>query len=235
SHIWNNLLDWEPPGATFDYNFYLDWMVQHHQNFMRMWATETTHALPTVYPQTGPGTTMTGGPKFDTSQLDQVYFDRLRSRVIAAGDRGIYVSIMLFQGWSIEDKGDGNPWPGHWFNAANNINGVDGDVDGNGDGHEVHTLAIPAITSLQEAYVRKVVDTVNDLDNVLYEIANESNYDSPPWQHHMVDVIHKYEAGRKQHPVGMSCVGDNAGGPGALSTFLESHADWIAPCGPMTW
>ena len=32
-----------------------------------------------------------------------------------------------------------------------------------------------AITALQEAYVRKVVDTVNDLDNVLYEISNESS------------------------------------------------------------
>ena len=31
----------------------------------------------------------------------------------------------------------------------------------------------PAVTALQEAYVRNVIDTVNDLDNVLYDICNE--------------------------------------------------------------
>ena len=31
------------------------------------------------------------------------------------------------------------------------------------------------ITAIQEAYAKKVIDTVNDLDNVLYEISNESN------------------------------------------------------------
>ena len=38
-------------------------------------------------------------------EFNQEYFDRLRSRVIAAGECGIYVSVMLFQGWSIESKG----------------------------------------------------------------------------------------------------------------------------------
>ena len=41
--------------------------------------------------------------------------------------------------------------------------------------------SIPAITSLQEAYVRKVIDAVNDLDNVLYEICNEGDLTSVPW------------------------------------------------------
>ena len=51
---------------------------------------------------------------------------------------------------------------------------MDGDPRGTGDGAAgVQSLAIPAITALQEAYARKVVDTLNDLDNVLYEIGNE--------------------------------------------------------------
>jgi len=56
---------------------------------------------------------------------------------------------------------------------ANNINGVDGDPHSTDSGRAIHTLALPTVTALQEAYVRKVVDTVNDLDNVLYEIGNE--------------------------------------------------------------
>ena len=35
------------------------------------------------------------------------------------------------------------------------------------------------MTALQEAYVRKVIDTVNDLDNVLYEITNEAGVYRP--------------------------------------------------------
>ena len=100
----------------------------------------------------------------------------MRQRIIDARERGIYVAIMLFDGWSVERKLKqpvGNPWLGHPLNAANNINGIDGDTNHDNAGVESHTLAIPAVLALQEAYVRKVVDMVNDLDNVLYEISNE--------------------------------------------------------------
>jgi hypothetical protein len=43
----------------------------------------------------GPGKALDGKPKFDLTKLDAAYFERLRSRVQAAGERGIYVSIML--------------------------------------------------------------------------------------------------------------------------------------------
>src|SRR5262249_32262724 len=74
--------------------------------------------------------------------------------------------------------------------------------------------------------VRKVIDTVNDLDNVLYEIANESGSYSTAWQYHMIDVVHQYEAGRpKQHPVGMTY--QTAGETD--QTLLSSAAEWISP------
>ena len=145
---------------------------------MRMWAWEggvnEKYCEPLAYSRTGPGTALDGKPKFDLERFDREYFGRLRSRVAAAEQRGIFVSIMLFQGWSIYSHGYGNPWPLHPFNKANNINGTDGDANGDGEGKEVHALQLPAITSLQEAYIRKVIDTVNDLDNVLYEITNET-------------------------------------------------------------
>jgi hypothetical protein len=68
-------------------------------------------------------------PKFDLEKFNPGYFDRLRSRVIAARDRGIYVGVMLFQGWSIYNHDYGNPWPLHPFNQSNNINGINGDPD----------------------------------------------------------------------------------------------------------
>jgi len=38
------------------------------------------------------------------------------------------------------------------------------------------------ITNYQDAYVRKVIDTVNDLTNVLWEISEEAPGNSTWWQ-----------------------------------------------------
>jgi len=64
------------------------------------------------YLRPGPDAALDGKPKFDLSQFNPAYFDRMRQHVMQAGQRGIYVAIMLFDGWSIEDKdmGNGNPW-----------------------------------------------------------------------------------------------------------------------------
>jgi hypothetical protein len=160
--------------------------------------------------------------------FNQAYFDRLRQRVIMAGDRNIYVSIMLFNGWSnAAKKGKyayNNPWLGHPFNRNNNINGIDGDPSNDESGLEIHTLQIPKITAIQERYVRKVIDTVNDLDNVLYEISNESDGGPPctAWQYHMIEAIKAYEATKpKQHPVGMTAESPN----GTNAALLNSPAD----------
>lgn len=234
-HIWNNFQDWGGQ-ADLDYTAYLQRLEAYNHNFIRMWTWE--HApvppqqgqwpdAPSRYERSGPEGDFSGQPRFDLTKLNQEYFDRLRSRVQAAQNRGIYVSVMLFQGGSIEAKGEPvNPWVGHPFNVKNNVNGIDGDPNHDGEGKEVHTLKIPAVTRVQEAYVRKVIDTLNDLDNVLYEISNESHRDSQDWQYHIIQYIKQYEAGKaKQHPVGMTVeypYGDNA-------DLLASPADWVSP------
>ncbi|MDI7276892.1 MAG: DUF6298 domain-containing protein, partial [Anaerolineae bacterium] len=224
----------------FDFAAYLDFLQEHYHNFVRLWAWEGGASWigevarqvpePMPYLRTGPGTALDGRPKFDLTQWNPAYFDRLRARVSAANERGIYVSVMLFQGWSIERKKSHreNPWFAHPFNRENNVNGIDGDANGDGEGEEVHTLAIPAVTRIQEAYVRKVVDTVNDLDNVLYEVTNESPIGSAEWQYHIVRTIQEYEASKpKQHPVGMSYF--YSGVAGAMNALYAGPADWIAP------
>jgi hypothetical protein len=91
------------------------------------------------------------------------------------------------------------------FHAPNNVNGVEGDLNGDGRGLEYNTL-IPddagrRVREIQEAYVRKVIDTVNDLDNVLYEICNEAHGDSTEWQYHLIRFVKDYESRQpKQHP-----------------------------------
>jgi hypothetical protein len=243
SHTWNNFQDWgtaDPP-PVFDYPGYLAFLRAHALNFYRLWTWEQTEDLPwsqeTIrftplpYLRTGPGTALDGGPKFDLTRFNEDYFARLHERVRAARDQGIYVSIMLFNGFSVADKsmkiiGKGNPWRNHPFNRANNINGINGDLNGDGQGFEVHTLSDPKVVALEEGYVARVIDTVQDMDNVLYEISNESDKQSRDWEYEMIRFVHTTERARaKQHPVGMTVSypdGDN----GAL---WASPADWIAP------
>jgi uncharacterized protein YjdB len=240
SHFWKNVQDdgLANPPAAFDNNTYLDMLHSHNHNFTRLWVWEQAKwsdevayphwFSPTLYVRTGTDTADDGGPKFDLSQINPAYLSRLRQRVIDAGSRGIYVSVMLFDGWSVETKGSSedlaNPWLAHPFNKDNNINSIDGDPNGDLHGRETQQLIIPAVTALQEAYVRAVIDAVNDLDNVIYEISNESDASADSWQYHMISVVRSYEATKpKQHPIGMSL-------PflGSSSEVLSSTADWVA-------
>jgi len=238
SHTWGNLQDYTydklPSPPAMDFDAYLAFLKEHNHNFFRLWAWEscwnpgarqgTIHYEPMPYERPGPGTALDGKPKFDLGRFNPAYFDRLRARVVAAGKQGIYASVMLLNGFSIEGKGNvgGDPWRGHPLNPANNVQGIDG-----GGSRAVHTLANPAVTAQQEAYVRKVIDTVNDLDNVLYEITNEDT-GSPAntaWQIHIIKSIHRYEAGKaRQHPVGMT-----QQWPGHEADLLGSPAAWISP------
>src|SRR5262249_46173010 len=238
SHTWNNIQDISTANSLPGGNFagYLDWLESMNHNFIRFWMVE--HAWdaddkstygPLPWARTGPGTALDGKPKFDLSQFDQTYFDRIRQRAIAAAGRGMYVSVMLFDEWSTEHIGT---WKGHPFNANNNVKGINGDPNGDGLGIEFHTLQVPAIVALEEAYVRKVVETVNDLDNVIYELANEvDETDVANWQSHFIDFIHNYEAEKpKQHPVGTTG-GSDPGSPVTNNWLFGSIADWVAPTG----
>ena len=99
-----------------------------------------------------------------------------------------------------------------WSSAArgrrihNNVNGIDGDANGDGVGKEVHRSPTSQVLNVQEAYVRKVLDTLHDLDNVLYEVVNEAIPESVPWQYHFIRFIKQYERDRQYaaHPVGMT-------------------------------
>lgn len=229
SHVWNNLQDWGGTMPNFNYTDYLDLLKAKNHNFIRLWMVgectikgEGSLINPMPWVRTGPGLANDGKPKFDLTRFDEEYFRRLRSRVIEAGERGIYVSIMLYDG--IYD------WKTHPFNIENNVNGIDGDLLNNGTGKGVHTLDIPGVTRLQERYIRKVIDTVNDLDNVLYEVGNEIKRHSVKWQYHIISYIHDYEKNKpKQHPVGMTSTGGNGADDLTNSDLFDSPADWISP------
>jgi hypothetical protein len=261
SHTWNALSDARVP---LDYRAYLDFLQQHNHNFMKFRAWDSwLLGPPLCYLRTGPGLAVDGLPKLDLNQFNQAYFDRMRERIIAARDRGIYVMIMLFS----TDEANGDPqfsdpnrippefliypwrrspnrWSHHPYNRVNNINGIDGGSADNTVAASSESLSNPAITRLREAYIRKVVDTINDLDNVLFEIANEPHnylFDDPTrvaphphdWQNHMVDYLHSYERTKpRQHPVLVSIALSNVSGPWDEDKNLyASAAESISPGG----
>jgi hypothetical protein len=264
SHINNNFHDGMGPGADcpetleqFDYRAYLAFLRDHGHNFIRLWRWEQFKGYlpganvhfcmtPQPWPRIGPGTAKDGKPKFDLSTFDQAYFERLRDRVVAAGNQGIYVSVMLFDGFSLHLTALPDNVEGHPFHAANNVNdiGITSIID-----YQVLPLD-PHVQALQEAYMRKVIDTVHDLPNVLYEVANESSGvdaesvqlpdgtsiptrvgDSTQWQYWVIDFVKQYERrmGYDQHPVGMTFQYPVADQSKANEVLFKSPADWISP------
>jgi hypothetical protein len=243
SHVWWNLAGDETfdfclrdPASRFSYDAYLDDLTRHGHNFFRLWAYELIRwnscgriVSLDFHPwaRTGSGLAADGKPRFDLGRFNPAYFSRLRDRVAKAQRRGFYVSVMLFEGWAVQFEEDGWGWKGHPFNPLNNANGLDADVNGDGRGLEIHSLADPRVLAIQEAYVRRVIDTVNGFDNVLYEIANESGVHSTAWQYRMIRLVKRYERSKpKRHPVGMTYLhgGDHAG-----DRLYASPADWISP------
>ncbi len=248
SHIWENFQDIysEENRPKVDWKEYLDMMESKHHNFMRMWVWE--HPLgaswssmpitiePMAYMRTGKDKAFDGKPKFDLDKWNEDYFKRLRERVIDAGKRGIYVSVMLFQGWSLNKmsiKGS-DTFNSHPYNARNNVNGVDVKDKGiDRDGAPtLHSLENKEALARQEAYVKKVIETVNDLDNVLYEIINEGG--TTEWCYHIINYIKEVEKKMpKQHMVGL---GSRIGPPMLNKLLWDSPADYVSPgWEPQAW
>ncbi len=241
SQTWNTLQDWGSNGAvqTLNFNDFVKFLTAHGHNFTLLWRTElprfcglpTTASSPpdlTVSPhpwlRTGPGRATDGGPRFDLTKFDQSFFDRLRTRAQALNNAGVFAGVYLFTGeWlnSFRCPNDGYP-----FTGGNNVNGIDDAYAGGSRGTGSITMAAPnAITAIQDAYVEKVIDTLNDLPNVLWIVSEEAPSDSQWWNTHQISHIREYEAGKpKQHPIGYAALVNS---PDA--TLYNSNADWVAP------
>jgi hypothetical protein len=266
SHIWNNFHDGMGPGADcaetseeFDFDGYLKFLKDHGHNFIRLWRWEqfksqaaggNYHLCMTPQPwlRTGPGDAKDEKPKFNLEVINQSYFDRLHERVMAAGNAGIYVGVLLFDGWAIHLSPAPDNVEGHPFHALNNVNGVS--IQSILD-YQVLPLD-PRVQALQEAYIQKVIDTLHDLPNVLWEVANESSGggavdksfaemlgfseapdwgDSTEWQYWVIDVVkrHEREMGYTPHPIGMTMQFPVKEQTKVNDPLLNSRAEWISP------
>jgi hypothetical protein len=266
SHVNNNFHDGSGPGADCsetpepnDFRGYLEFLKERGHNFIRLWRWEQFKSqvaggafhfcmTPQPWPRTGPGSARDSKPKFDLSRFDPAYFDRLREYVIAARNEGIYISVMLFEGFGLHLSLAPDNVEGHPFHAANNVNDI-----GIASINDYQVLPLDArVQALQESYIRKAIDTIHDLPNVLYEVANESSGggsvdarfleaiglseppdwgDSTQWQYWVIDFLKQYEAqmGYASHPVGMTMQYPVRDQSKVNDVLFDSPADWISP------
>lgn len=242
SQTWNTLQDWGSNGVPepLDFNAFVRFLVAHKHNFTLLWASElpkfchfpSTEGQPpdvTVVPhpwlRTGPGLASDGQPKFDLTKFNQDYFTRLHTRVEALYKADIYAGVYLFTGEFLNIfrcATDGYP-----FTGTNNVNGVDDGYRGDSKrGIGAVTMTAPNdITKFQDLYVEKVIDTLNDLPNVLWIVSEEAPPNSTWWNDHQIAHIRAYELDKPyRHPIGYATPIDAPD-----SVVYNSDADWVAP------
>jgi hypothetical protein len=263
AHVNNNFHDGMGLGTEcpdepdrFDFDAYLDWLVDHGHNFIRLWRWEqfksqvgggAVHACmsPQPWARTGPGAATDGKPKFDLTKFDDEHFSRLRDRVEKANERGLYVDVMLFEGFGLHLTPPPDNVEGHPFHAKNNVNGI-------GIESIVDYMVLPIdpkVQELQEAYIGKVLDTVHDLPNVLYEVANEASGqdadgfemagqtipgrigDTTKWQYWVIETVKRFERerGYDARPIGMTMQFPVPDQRRVNEPLFASPADWISP------
>jgi hypothetical protein len=113
--------------------------------------------------RTGPGFATDGYAKFDLTQWDPEFFDRLHGFLAEAARYGVIVELTLFSNTYGDLVWNLNP-----FNVRNNVNGV-----GAIGWQDYNSKQDRELFQLQMAYVRKVVREVNEYGNFYFEVCNE--------------------------------------------------------------
>lgn len=260
SHTWNDFQDIGTGGTApaFDFNAFVSFLQAHGHNATILWKkdmpTECNWQLGLNWVQTpwpwnrnGPGNASDGQLKFDLTSFNATFFNRLHARALQLYQANIYAFIEIFDGnnsgstrcgTNTSPNGDGGP-----FTGVNNINGVNDNYTSGTAGVGAFTMTTTnGVTAAEDAFVQHLVSVMDDLPNVVYEIAEEqpgtsfsgtSGYGGASsltfWAPHVFSVIRAAEASLPiQHPVGIGSMNsaDFTGGDAAL---YASTADWIGP------
>jgi hypothetical protein len=161
----------EPPGA---FNIARNTLATRKDRFICPWARSDE-----------PGYAG-GGTKFDLSRYDDAYFKRLQDFLAQAAKHGIVVEFNFFCPMYEEMQWNLSP-----MHPKNNVQGV-----GPQDRSHVYTLDKDAgLLDVQERMVRKIVEELNEFDNLYFEVCNEPYFGGVTlqWQQHIADTIAESE------------------------------------------
>ena len=196
-----------PIDPNLDYVVFFDTLKANHLNFAKLWINYGVEAeydsetpfdeyhrfniLP--YLRVGPGLAKDGRPKYDLTQFNPYYFERVAAACAAARERGIYLHLVLIDGWIFRVP---ELWRYHAYNIDNNVNHVDGDPKRTGMSTDPEqgscSLGNTGVLEVEKAYIRHIVDAVNEFDNILFEVSNE-NYYNLRWELSLAEYVHEYE------------------------------------------
>lgn len=159
----------------FDYKIYLETLGKEGFNYTRIFTGTYFEPVQNIFgiqknslapePERFLAPWVKENGKYDLERFNPEYFIRLKDFLQEAKKQGIVVELTLFT--SIYAEG---AWILSPFHADNNSNGV-GDLDF----HLVNTLHNGGLKKIQEQYIRKMVQELNEFDNLFFEIQNE------PW------------------------------------------------------
>jgi len=166
---------------------------------------------PHDYPwkRTGAGVTTFGGPRFDLDQFDQAYFDSLAVRLKLANAYGIVPVVGIFSEHAIDHP---LHWRGHPFHPENNINHLG--LPSRAAIPEY--FENPRALKYQEAYVRKLLDTLHDVHYILSPFG-EVRVGSKPYFERWLRLFAEYE--RKTGRQLLVCIS----GRSAILDILAPH------------
>jgi hypothetical protein len=181
--------------------------------------SQVNPATEILYPvkRTGPGTDNVGGLKFDCTQLDAAFYNRLEAVVAYAASRGVVIILVLWDEIPLEsgsERWNRNPW-----NPANNVNAFG--LPGSGNAvPQFYNLGNASLLASQEAVVREVLERIRPYGNVTLSISNEYT-GGGAWHQHWHDFIQDFEA--------------NNSGPAIFTnamrwqSFNPAYTDFISP------
>ncbi len=223
-HTWHVFQDYDDERASveFDYDAWLDELRREKFNFFRGWTWEDGYYSPIAFRRV----TVQGRRVYALDRWNAAYFQRIRNRVEQAGRRGLYTSVMLFQGWSVDNRKGlrrPDPWLVHPFNPSNNS-----------DRRAVPVHRGTELDPVHDEYLQRMVAALWDLDNFIWEVGNELDSRSAPWKRQVIQRVSELEdamsleAGLpanapRRHLIWASCIGRKIPMP-------AYGADIISPC-----
>lgn len=186
-------------------------------NFTRLWTVETRGMVlqNSFYGSNSSGLVKVGlVPWKNDGSLNKKYYKQLEKVVSKADTLDIITGIVFF------DNAFTSYFPQGWENHPFKNLGVS-------DPSLVHTKG--PWNKYQRAHVKKTIQTLQDYDNVIFEIGNELHRNSVPWfQNKAVKWAKKFT----DKPVGVSYASRVKPSAGRTQDWIaRTNADWAAPAG----
>ena len=225
SHTWNLMQDWTRSSRIYiTVDQFIQLMQDTGQSFTRLWTCMSDKMpWPDIELNLMPYIMVNG--KYDLSQFNEAYFTHMRESVIKFKDAGLYISMMMF--WDTT-RSLGEEWDDHTYNPVNNTSSL------NVAPNAVYNLDLLNSTEdgrkllqVHEAFVSKVIATIGDMNNLIWEIGNEMlNPQAVTFSNHFIQYIQA----RSDIPVGFTTPIRNTDESNNTAIF-NSNAEWVSPSG----